>query len=135
MVIDSSALIAILESEPEAEQLADAIEHDPVRCISAASVVETTIVIENRRGKDGVNSLNLLMGTISIEVIPVTAKHATIACQAYRDFGKGRHPAKLNFGDCFSYAAAKLQGELLLFKGNDFNQTDIACSIQWAIKT
>ena len=89
MVIDSSVLIAILESEPEAEQLADAIEHDHVRCISAASVVEATIVIENRRGKDGVNALNLLMDAVSIEIIPVTAKHASIACQAYRDFGKG----------------------------------------------
>ncbi len=125
MIIDSSVLIAILESEPEAEQLAEAIEQDHVRLISAASIVETTIVIESRRDGDGVKALNLLMDKIAVEIIPVTA------CQAYRDFGKGRHPAKLNFGDCFSYAAAKLRGEPLLFKGNDFNQTDIECCIQW----
>ncbi len=135
MVIDSSVLIAILESESEAKQLAEAIEQDQVRLISAVSVVETTIVIENRRGSDGVKALNLLMDKIAIEVIPVTAEHATTACQAYRDFGKGRHPAKLNFGDCFSYAAAKLRHEPLLFKGNDFNQTDIDCCIQWIKKT
>ncbi len=135
MVIDSSALIAILETEPETEQLAEAIEQDQVRLISAASVLETTIVIENRRGEDGGKALALLMEKIAIEIIPVTAEHALTACQAYRDFGKGRHPAKLNFGDCFSYAAAKLRCEALLFKGNDFNQTDIACCIQWGKKT
>ena len=135
MVIDSSVLIAILETEPESEQLAEAIEQDKVRLISAVSVVETTIVIENRRGKDGGKALNLLMEKIATEIIPVTAEHAATACQAYRDFGKGRHPAKLNFGDCFSYAAAKLRCEPLLFKGNDFNQTDIACCIHWTIKT
>ena len=135
MVIDSSALIAILETEPEAEQLAEAIEQDQVRLISAASVLETTIVIESRRGEGGGKALNMLMEKIAIEVIPVTAEHALIACQAYRRFGKGRHPAKLNFGDCFSYAAAKLRCEGLLFKGNDFNQTDIACCIQWGKKT
>ncbi len=75
------------------------------------------------------------MEKIAIEIIPVTAEHALTACQAYRDFGKGRHPAKLNFGDCFSYAAAKLRCEALLFKGNDFNQTDIACCIQRGKKT
>ena len=105
MVIDSSVLIAILESEPEAEQLAEAIEQDQVRLISAASVVETNIVIVNRRGKEGRKALNLLMEKIAIEIIPVTAEQAAIACQAHCDFGKGRHPAKLNFGDCFSYAA------------------------------
>ncbi|MCK5719676.1 MAG: type II toxin-antitoxin system VapC family toxin [Thiomargarita sp.] len=135
MVIDSSALIAILESEPEAEQLAETIEQDQVRLISAVSVVETTIVIENRRGDDGVKALNLLMDKIAIEIISVTAEHTTIACQAYRDFGKGKHSAKLNFGDCFSYAAAKLWDEPLLFKGNDFNKTDIDCCIQWVKKT
>ena len=100
-------MIAILETEPEAEQLAEAIEQDQVRLISAASVLETTIVIESRRGEDGGKALDLLMEKIATEIIPVTAEHALTACQAYRDFGKGRHPAKLNFGDCFSYAAAK----------------------------
>ena len=135
MVIDSSALIAILEAEPEAEQLVEAIEQDQIRLISAVSVVETTIVIENRRGKNGRKALNLLMEKIATEIVPVTAEYVAITCQAYHDFGKGRHPAKLNFGDCFSYATAKLRCEPLLFKGNDFNQTDIACCIQWAIKT
>ena len=87
MVIDTSVLIAILELEPEAEQFAEAIRHDQVRLISAVSVVETTIVIENRRGSDGVKALNLLMDKILIEVVPVTAEHTTIACQAYHNFG------------------------------------------------
>lgn len=95
MVIDSSALIAILEAEPEAEALAIAIEKDTMRLISAVSVVETTIVIENRRGSDGGDALNLLLEHIAVEIIPVTAEQAMIACQAFRDFGKGRHPAKL----------------------------------------
>ncbi len=128
-MLSSSALIAILEAEPEAGQLAEAIEQDQVRLISADSVVETTIVIEHRRGKDGRKALNLLMEKIAIEIIPVTAKHAAIASKTYRDFGKGRHLATLNFRDCFSYVAAKLRGEPLLFKGNDFNQTDIASCI------
>jgi len=131
MVIDSSALIAILEFEPEVEQLAEAIKQDSIHLISAVSIVETTIVIENRRGSDGVKALNLLMDKIAIKVIPVTEEYALMACQAYHNFGKGRHPAKLNFGDCFSYATAKLQNESLLFKGNDFNQTDIDCCIHW----
>jgi ribonuclease VapC len=129
MVIDTSALIAILQSEPDAEQLAEAIEQDQVRLISAVSVVETNIVIEHKKGTDGAKALDLLMKKIAVQVVPVTAEHAAIACQVYRDFGKGRHPAKLNFGDCFSYAAAKLQHEPLLFKGDDFRQTDIDCCI------
>ena len=133
MIIDSSVLIAILEAEPEAEILAEAIEKDTTRFISAVSLVETTIVIENRRGIEGANSLKLLLEHIEIEVLPVTEEQAVIACKAFRDFGKGRHPAKLNFGDCFSYAAAKFMDEPLLFKGNDFNKSDIVCSIIWNI--
>ncbi len=80
-------------------------------------------------------ALNLLFEKIAIETVSVTKEHATIACQAYCDYGRRRHPAKLNFGDCFSNAMAKLQSEPLLFKGNYFNQTDIACCIQWVKKT
>lgn len=108
MVIDTSVLIAILESEIEAEQLAEAIEQDTTRLISAVSVVEATLVIEKRRGSEGGTALNLLMEKIALDIIPVTAEHISVACQAYRDFGKGRHSTKLNFGDCFSYVAAKL---------------------------
>ena len=125
MVIDSSALIAILEAEEEAEQFVELIEQDPIRLISAVSVVETTIVIKNRRGQRGVEALNLLLQKADVTIESVTAEHASAACQAYHEYGKGRHPAKLNFGDCFSYAAAKLTEEPLLFKGNDFSRTDL----------
>jgi ribonuclease VapC len=129
MVIDSSALIAILENETEAPQLAEAIESDSVRLLSAVSFVETSIVIENRRGKEGGKAFDLLLQTVPIEIIPVTQKQAMVARNAYMIYGKGRHPAKLNFGDCFSYALAKVYNEPLLFKGNDFDKTDIICCI------
>lgn len=130
MVIDSSALIAILEAEQEAELFAETIKMDSIRLISAFSVVETTIVIESRRGEEGVKELGLLLQKATVEIISVTAEHAATACEAYHNYGKGRHPAKLNFGDCFSYAAAKLNSEPLLFKGYDFSKTDIRCCIE-----
>lgn len=131
MMIDSSVLIAILENEPEAPQLVEAIANDPVRLISAVSVVETSIVILNRRGETGVAELDALLEEADIETVAVTLEQATLARQAYTCYGKGRHPAKLNFGDCFSYAAALACGEPLLFKGEDFNKTDIQCCIEW----
>lgn len=131
MMIDSSVLIAILENEPEARQLIEAIANDPVRLISAVSVVETSIVILNRRGETGVAELDALLEEADIETVAVTPEQATLARQAYIRYGKGRHPAKLNFGDCFSYAAALACDEPLLFKGEDFNKTDIQCCIEW----
>lgn len=133
MMIDSSVLIAILENEPEAAQLIEAITNDPTRLISAVSLVETSIVILNRRGEVGVATLDAFLQEASIETVAVTPEQAALARQAYERYGKGRHPAKLNFGDCFSYAAAVACGEPLLFKGNDFSETDIACCIDWNI--
>lgn len=133
MMIDSSVLIAILENEPEAERLIEAITHDSVRLISAVSMVETSIVILNRRGEAGLAELDSFLQAAGIETIAVTPEQANLARQAYERYGKGRHPAKLNFGDCFSYAAAIAHNEPLLFKGDDFSKTDISCCIDWQI--
>ena len=126
MVIDSSALVALLGMEPEAARLAAAIEADGTRLISAASVFEAAVVIESRYGPEGGRELDLLVAKAGLSVEPVTAQQAEIAREAWRRFGKGRHPANLNFGDCFSYALARVTGEPLLFKGTDFPQTDVA---------
>ena len=125
MVIDSSAVIAILYDEPEAEQLADAIVKDSTRLMSVASLLECAIVIEARYGEAGGNKLDELVTTAQISLQTVTVEQATIARQAYRTYGKGRHIASLNFGDCFAYALAKVTDEPLLFIGDDFSQTDI----------
>ena len=126
MVIDTSALIALLGMEPEAARLAAAIEADGTRLMSAASVLEAAVVIESRYGPDGGRELDLLVAKAGLSVEPVTAQQAEIAREAWLRFGKGRHPANLNFGDCFSYALARVTGEPLLFKGTDFPQTDVA---------
>ena len=126
MVIDTSALIALLGMEPEAARLAAAIEADGTRLISAATILEAAVVIESRYGPDGGRELDLLVAKAGLSVEPVTAQQAEIAREAWRRFGKGRHPANLNFGDCFSYALARVTGEPLLFKGTDFPQTDVA---------
>jgi ribonuclease VapC len=126
VVIDTSALVALLGMEVEAARLAAAIESDATRLISAASVVEAALVIESRYGPDGGRELDLLIAKAGLSVEPVTAQQAEIAREAWRRFGKGRHAASLNFGDCFSYALAKVTGEPLLFKGTDFPKTDLA---------
>lgn len=126
MVVDTSALVALLGMEAEAARLAAAIEADATRLISAASVVEAALVIESRYGPDGGRELDLLIAKAGLSVEPVTAQQAEIAREAWRRFGKGRHAAGLNFGDCFSYALARDTGEPLLFKGTDFPQTDVA---------
>ena len=126
MVIDTSALVALLGMEAEAARLAAAIEADATRLISAASVVEAALVNQARHGPDGGRELDLLIAKAGLSVEPVTAQQAEIAREAWRRFGKGRHAAGLNFGDCFSYALAKATGEPLLFKGTDFTQTDLA---------
>lgn len=125
MVIDTSALLAILNYEAEAAQFATAIQDSSPQLISAASVLECAIVIEARYGEAGGKKLDELLRVAQINIEPVTAEQVTAARLAYRTYGKGRHPAGLNFGDCFSYALAKVTGEPLLFKGDDFSQTDI----------
>ncbi len=122
MVLDSSALIAILENEPQATEFATAIELDSTRLLSVVSLVEITMVIESRHGDIGQRKFDELLREAQVEIVPVTLEQAEIARCAFRLYGKGRHPASLN---CFSYALAKLTGEPLLFKGNDFNQTDL----------
>ena len=125
MVIDASAIVAIAFNEPETKSFRERIADDPVRLISAATVLETAMVIETRLGEAGGAEFDLWLHKANVEVVAVTADHADQARRAWRRYGKGRHPAGLNFGDCFSYALASLTGEPLLFKGNDFAQTDI----------
>jgi ribonuclease VapC len=126
VVIETSAVLAILEAEPEAASLAEAIERDPVRLISAASVLEASIVIVARYGDAGARELDLFLLKAQVEVVPVTGEHAALGRDAYIRYGKGRHPAGLNFGDCFAYALARASGEPLLYKGQDFSRTDVA---------
>ena len=125
MVLDTSALLAILMAAPEAEGFAVAIEQDPIRLVSAGSMLETAIVAESRWGDAGGRELDLLLFKTGISLTPVDAEQVEIARQAFRLFGKGRHPAGLNFGDCFAYALSRASGQPLLFKGDDFAQTDV----------
>ncbi len=125
MVIDTSAVMAILLGEPEAAPFALAIEADPTRLISAATAFEAALVIETRKGPSGGREYDLLLHRAQIEVVPFTAEQFNSARDAWRRFGKGRHAAGLNLGDCFSYALAATSGEPLLFKGDDFGLTDI----------
>lgn len=125
MVADTSALLAILQYEPDAKKFATAIESDPVRLISAATVLEAAILMETRAGESGGRELDLLLHKASFQIVAVTKEQLEIGRLAFRTYGKGRHPARLNFGDCFSYALSKTSSEPLLFKGDDFSQTDV----------
>ncbi len=128
MVIDTSAIAAILLDEPEHYTFDRLIDRDGIRLISAVTRVEATCVIEGRRGDPGRLHLDRFFQLTAAEIIGVTPEQAEIAAEAFRSFGKGRHPAALNIGDCFAYALAKSTGEPLLFKGNDFPQTDIVAA-------
>jgi len=125
MVIDTSALVAILLGEPESKAIAKAIAHDNKRLISAFSLLETSIVIEAKKGEAGGRELDILLHHTRVEIISMNPEQAEAARKAWRDYGKGRHAAALNIGDCCSYALAKISGEPLLFKGDDFIKTDI----------
>ncbi len=126
MIIDSSAMAAILLGEPDSQVFADAIEADRVRRMSAATFLEIAIVLDNRRQPAAARRLDDAIRDAGIVIEPVTEQQARIAREAYRDFGKGSgHPAGLNFGDCFAYALAKDRGEPLLFKGTNFAGTDV----------
>ena len=126
MIIDTSALIAILRDEPEAPACARAIESSTMRRVSAANFVEAALIIDASRDPIASRRFDDLIKEAQITIEPVTEAQARIAREAYRDFGKGSgHPAQLNFGDCFAYALAKAKGEPLLFKGGDFAHTDI----------
>jgi len=125
MVIDTSALLCVLLDEPDAETFRQAIAADPVRLVSAASLLETSIVIESRVGDSGGRELDLMIHRARIDVAAVTVEQVEVARHGFRAFGKGRHPAGLNFGDCFAYALSRTSGEPLLFKGSDFSRTDV----------
>jgi ribonuclease VapC len=125
MVIDSSAIIAVLLNEANAAQIAEAIDSGSQRLLSAASLLEASIVIESRKGEAAGRELDLLIYRAAIEVVAVDQDQAEIARVAWRRYGNGRHPAGLNYGDCFSYALARSRGLPLLFQGEDFSRTDI----------
>ena len=131
MIVDSSAVVGILNDEPEAEALGDALVAARNRRMSAATLVELSIVIDGKRDPVRSARLDELLQRSDMEIIDVTAEHARIARGAYRDFGRGSgHPARLNFGDCFAYALARATGEPLLFKGDDFGHTDLTPAVR-----
>ena len=125
MIIDTSALLAILQNEPERRAFNEAIEAAETRSMSVSSFVETSIVIESRYGSEGIRDLDLFLSKAQINLVTVDSDQAFVARKAFAQYGRGRHSAGLNFGDCFSYALAKLNGEPLLFKGDDFSKTDL----------
>jgi len=125
MVIDTSALLAILLGEPEASRIASAIADDPKRLMSSFSLLEAGIVIEAKKGEIGGRELDLLIHRCGIEGVHLTTEQSELALSCWRRFGKGRHPASLNIGDCCSYALSKFMNEPLLFKGEDFSKTDL----------
>ena len=126
MIVDTSALVAILRAEPDAERFAMAIEEADVVRLSAASYVELGAVVDQARDAVASRRLDELLEVAQVVIEPLTAVQARVAREAYRDFGRGSgHPAGLNLGDCFSYALAKSVGEPLLFKGSDFTHTDV----------
>ncbi len=125
MIVDSSAIIAILRNEPAAAAMAEALQEAAIRRISAVTYVEAAVVADNDRNPLLSRRFDGLVRDAQMLVEPVTARQAELARQAYRDFGKGRHKAGLNLGDCFAYALAKEMDEPLLFKGDDFCHTDI----------
>ncbi|MCA1443132.1 type II toxin-antitoxin system VapC family toxin [Ensifer sp. IC4062] len=125
MVIDTSAIVAIAFDEPEAETCEQKVVDAPRRFISAATILELAIVIEARLGEAGAAELDLWLHKAGVEIVAVDAEQIAVARRAWRSYGKGRHPAGLNYGDCFSYALAKTRNEPLLYKGDDFSRTDI----------
>jgi len=125
VVIDPSAILAIIYGEPEEKIFLELVESNETCLLSSPGYVELSIVLGTRHGEQGVEYLKLLLKELSITVFPFTPEQAQLAAEAFLKFGKGRHPARLNMGDCFSYGLAKAMKQPLLFKGNDFIQTDI----------
>ena len=128
MVVDSSAILAILFNEPERDRFAAALAQAGVRLMGSVNVLETAVVVSARKGPHGAREFDLLLHRAEIEVIAFTADHLRLARDAYQRYGKGRHPAGLNLGDCCAYALSRHTGESLLFKGNDFPQTDVVAA-------
>ena len=129
MILDTSALAAIFFDEPEASRYTRII-HDADHClISAGNFLELSLVLEGQLGMEAVRQCDMFFRRAGIIIEPFTVEQAHLARQAFHDFGKGRHPAGLNFGDCFAYALSRHTGEPLLFKGSDFKKTDIVSAI------
>lgn len=126
MIIDTSALLAIVFDEADGPELLRLVVEAPLRLMSAANVLEAWIIVDRHENPNKSPALDALIETLGIDIEPVTVPQARLARQAYKTYGKGNHPAGLNYGDCFAYALAKATGEPLLFKGNDFSQTGIA---------
>ncbi len=129
MVVDSSAILAVLLNEPERNAFTDALSADAVRLMSSVNVLEAAVVVSSRKGPHGAHELDLLIHRAEIEVMPFTPDHLRLARDVYERYGKGRHPAGLNLGDCCAYALARYTGERLLFKGNDFPRTDVTAAL------
>lgn len=129
IVVDPSALIAILREEPDAERFATALKEAEACLLSAVGLFEASLVVIGRNSADSIGALDALMEKHGIRIVPFDAELAAFARDAFVRFGKGRHPAGLNMGDCASYALAKSLGLPLLFKGNDFSQTDVASAL------
>jgi ribonuclease VapC len=125
MVIDSSALLSIILGEPDRRQFPQLISESETRLLSAANALETAIVVESRLGPAGGLELDQFLHRTEMDIVAVDAEHFSTARLAWRKFGMGRHPAALNFGDCFAYALSRISGEPLLAKGSDFSQTDL----------
>jgi ribonuclease VapC len=125
MVIDTSAIVASLRSEPEAAALEKAVVANHIRLVPATCVLEARMVLVSRRGEHALAEIDLWLARIEADIVPVDAHLVNVATQAWLTYGKGRHPAALNFADCFSYALAKRADEPLLFIGKHFSQTDI----------
>ncbi|MGD9616587.1 MAG: type II toxin-antitoxin system VapC family toxin [Alphaproteobacteria bacterium] len=130
MVIDTSAILAILFNEPERQRFAELLEAAEVRLVSAVTRVEAAFVVEGRQREAERERLDRFFRMTDPEIVPVTPEQAEIAIEAFRRFGRGRHPAALNIGDCFAYALARATGETLLYKGGDFARTDIESAIK-----
>ena len=129
MVVDSSAVLAILFNEPERDSFSDALAAAGVRLMSAVNALETAVVASSRKGPYGARELDLLLHRAEFEVVPFTADHLRLAREAYERYGKGRHPAGLNLGDCCAYALSRHAGEPLLFKGGNFPRTDVVPAV------
>jgi ribonuclease VapC len=125
MIVDSSAIIAVLRDEPDTAEIIEALQRAPTCRMSAVTYVESAVISDSNRNPILSRRFDDLLRDVEVQIESVTPAQARIARQAYRDFGKGRHKAGLNFGDCFAYALAKEMDEPLLFKGNDFRHTDI----------
>jgi ribonuclease VapC len=130
MTIDASAILAIVFQEPEAERFAAAIASTPTRLMSTVNWLETLMVVEGRYGAESADDALLIMQSLDIQPLAFDREHMIEARAAWRRFGKGRHPAALNLGDCCAYAAALIRAEPLLYKGQDFSRTDIAAA-EW----